>query len=168
MNKKNGKNQEKDNHERGTALVLALLLTTGMLILSMPFLTKLSGQYRVSENSYRSFAALNLAEAGLERAIWELNYGDISSWAGDGLLRTCSLSSVQAPGGTINFDSNIPFYGAVYMPEADLIFSSNIEFHGSAIGNSIVLNSNVDLSYAGELQDIEGLPLKISCFSSHF
>ena len=44
------------------------------------------------------------------------------------------------------------------MPQADLVFSSNIEFHGSAIGNSIVLNSNVDLSYAEELQDIEGLP----------
>jgi len=81
----------------------------------MPFLTKLSGQYRMTENSYRSFAA-------------------------------------------INFESNTPFYGAVYLPKADIVFSSNIDFHGSAIGKSMVLNSNVDLTYAQELQDLEGLP----------
>ncbi|MCJ7580298.1 MAG: hypothetical protein MUP98_07165 [Candidatus Aminicenantes bacterium] len=95
------KNQTKYNHEKGAVLVVALLMTAGVLILSMPFLTKLSGQYRVSENSYRSFAAMNLAEAGLERAILEINYGDISSWDGDDLLRTCSLPSIQAPGGSI-------------------------------------------------------------------
>jgi hypothetical protein len=389
----NKKNLTKYNPERGAVLAVALLLTTGMLILSMPFLTKLSGQYRVTENSYRSFAALNLAEAGLERAIWELNYGDISAWDGNDLLRTCSLPSIQAPGGstigdilitvatpagenpivestgqinlsdnvfvsktarvvlkrqignsqfnvgifadesltlaaniniegdigvngthpgaltiatntvvsgdafcgpggdpfvainlngtaqvlgqqaaaaevkelpsvllpegmdyrgelyaqgvlveitesgeyssfvletgavleitgnvtlsitgvfslgsntelriaegghlilylsgslyldsncavnntledptslillgtdsltgTVNFESNTPFYGAVYLPKADLVFSSNIDFHGSAIGKSIVLNSNVDLGYADELQNVEGLP----------
>ncbi|MFC2166559.1 hypothetical protein ACFLQZ_01180 [Acidobacteriota bacterium] len=399
MNIKSEKKQTKYNHEKGTVLAIALLLTIGMLILSMPFLTKLSGHYRVSENSYRSFAAMNLAEAGLERAIWELNYGDISSWDGDDLLRTFSIPSVQAPGGsiigdilitvatpagdnpivestgqidvsdnvhlsktaravlkkhggdalfnvgvfaeesltlaanlniegdvgvngthpgaltigtnsvvsgdaycgpggdpfvainlngsaqvlgqqsaaaeiknfpsvplpegmdyrgelnaqgnlveitesgeytsfvletgavaeitgdvtlyisgifslgsntelriaegghltlvlsgslyldsncavnnsledptrlvilgtdsltgTIHFESNTPFYGAVYLPQADLVFSSNIDFHGSAIGKSMVLNSNVDLSYAQELQDIEGLPAWDSLF----
>jgi len=393
MNKKSDEIKTKYNPERGTVLAVALLMTVGMLILSMPFLTKLSGQYRVTENTYRSLAALNLAEAGLERAIWELNYGDISTWDGDGLLRTCSLPSVQAPGGsvigdilitvatpegdnpvvestgqidlsgdvflskttrvvlkkeggnslfnvgvfaeesvtlaanlsiegdvgvngthpgaltietntvvtgdafcgpggdpfvainldgtaqvlgqqaaaaeakdfpsvsvpegmnyrgdlyaigdtveitesgeyssfvletgavveiagdvtlyitglfslgsstelriaegghltlylagifyignncavnnsledptrlvilgadsltgTVNFDSNTPFFGAVYMPQADLVFSSNVEFHGSAIGKSIVLNSNVDVTYAEDLQNLEGLP----------
>ncbi len=382
-----------EEKERGSVLVIALLVTVMLLILTMPFLTKLSGAYRLTENTYRSFAALNLAEAGLERAIWELNYGDISLWDGDDLLRSCSLPSVQAPGGrvvgdilitvagptgdnpvveatglidlsedvfltkttrvvlkkeggtplfnvgifahesitlasnlniegdvgvngthpgaltiesnsvvsgdafcgpggdpfvainlngsaqvlgqqfaaaetkefptvslpegmnykgelyaqgnlvditesgeyasfmletgavaeitgdvtllvtglfslgsntelriaegghltlflsgslyldsncsvnnsledptrliilgadsmtgTINFESNTPFYGAVYIPQADLVFSSNIDFHGSAIGKSMVLNSNVDLTYAQELQDIEGLP----------
>ena len=399
MNKKGEKNQTKYNHERGTVLAITILMTAGILILSMPFLTKLSGQYWMAENSYRSFAALNLAEAGLERAIWELNYGDISAWDGDDQLRICSLPSIQAPGGsvigdilitvasplganpvvestgqidfsgdvslsktarvvlkkeggdalfnvgvfaeesltlaanlniegdigvngiypgaltigtnstvsgdafcgpggdplvainlngtaqvlgqqsaaaeaknfpsvslpegmnnrgelcaqgdlveitesgeyssimletgavmeiagdvtlyvtglfslgsntelriaegghltlylsgslyldsncavnnsledptrlvilgadsltgTINFESNTPFYGAVYLPRADLVFSSNIDFHGSAIGKSMVLNSNVDLTYAQELQDIEGLPTWDSLF----
>ncbi len=399
MNKKSEKNQTKYNAERGTVLVVALLVSAGMLILSMPFLTKLSGQYRATENSFRSLAAINLAEAGLECAIWELNYGDISTWDGDDLLRTCSLPSVQAPGGrvigdilitvaspagdnpvvestgqidlsegvflsktarivlkkeggdpvfnvgvfakesltlsanltiegdvrvdgthpgaltigtnsvvtgdafcgpggdplvainlngtaqvlgqqsaaaeandfpsvilpegmiyrgemyvqgntveitesgeyssfvletggvveiagdvtlyvtglfslgsstelqiadgghltlylsgsffldsncavnnsledptrlvilgadsltgTVNFNANSPFYGALYMPQADLVFDSNIEFHGSAIGKSMVLNSNVDLTYAEELQDIEGLPAWNSLF----
>jgi len=101
MNIKSGKNRTKYIHERGTVLVVALLMTAGMLILSMPFLTKLSGQYRGSENSYRSFAAMNLAEAGIERAIWELNYGDILSWEGDDLVRTFSLPSILAPGGKV-------------------------------------------------------------------
>lgn len=393
MSKRSEIGQTKYNHERGTVLVVALLMTAGMLILSMPFLTKISVQYRVTENTYRSFSAINLSEAGLERAIWELNYGDISAWDGNDLLRTCFLPSIQAssgrvignilitvaapagdnpivestgqidisedvfqskttrivlkkkggdplfdvgvfakesvtlasnltiegdvgvngtypgaltignnsvvtgdafcgPGGdpfvainllgtaqvmgqqaaadeakdfpsvslpegmiyrgelyakgetveitesgefssfvletgavveiagdvtlyitglfslgpntelriveeghltlflsgslyfdsncavnnsledptrlvilgadsltgTVNFNSNTPFYGALYMPQADLVFSSNIDFHGSAIGNSIVLNSNVDLTYAEELQNIEGLP----------
>lgn len=393
MNIKNGNNRVNYNPERGTALAISLMITLGLLILSMPFLTKLSGQYRATENTYRSLAALNLAEAGLERAIWELNFGDISSWNGDDQMRTCSFASIQAPEGgvigdilisvaspagnnpiveatgqiglsegifysktarvvlkkeggdplfdvgvfaeesltlaanltiegdvgvngtfpgaltignnslvsgnafcgpggdpdvainlngtaqvlgeraaapeakdfpsvvppegmtyrgemyvqggtaaitesgeyssfiletggvveisedvilfvtgpfslgsntelrivegghltlylsgsfcldsncavnnsledptklivlgtdtlvgTVNLDSNSPFYGALYMPKADLVFSSNIDFHGSAIGKSAVLNSNVDLSYAEELQDLEGLP----------
>lgn len=392
MNMRNDDNLKKYNPERGTALAVTLLITMGMLILSMPFLTKFSVQYRATENTYRSFSASNLSEAGLERAIWELNYGDISTWDGDDLLRTYSLPSIQAssgnvvgnilitvatpagsnpiiestgqidisdnvlqskttrivlerkggvplfdvgvfakesvtlasnltidgdvgvnatyPGavtignnsvvtgdvfcgpegdplmainlngtaqvlgqqtaadeekdfpsvslpegmiyrgdlyaqgnsveitesgefssfvletgavveisgdvtlfvtgsfslgsntelriaegghltlflsgslyldsncavnnsledptrlvifgadsftGTVNFNSNTPFYGALYMPQADLVFSSNVDFHGSAIGNSVVLNSNVDLTYAEELQDVDGL-----------
>ena len=101
MNKKSEKNQTKYSPERGTVLAITLLITAGILILTMPFLAKLSGQYRVSANSYRSLAAINLAEAGLERAIWELNYGDILEWDGDDQLRTCSLPSVQAPGGSV-------------------------------------------------------------------
>ena len=66
--------------------------------------------------------------------------------------------------GTINFNSNTPFYGAVYFPQADLVFSSQVDFHGSAIGKSMVLNSNVDVSYTQELQEIEGLPGQTSHF----
>ena len=51
MNKKKEKTQLKHNRERGAVLAVALLMTLGMLILSMPFLTKLSAQYRVTENT---------------------------------------------------------------------------------------------------------------------
>ncbi len=71
-----------------------------MLLLGMPFLTKLSGQYRITEKTYRQLTALNLAEAGVERAIWELNHGDISTWEGDDNLRTKTISTFQASGGT--------------------------------------------------------------------
>ncbi len=101
MNKKIEKSQTKYNPERGAVLAVTLLVTVAILMLMIPFLTKLSGQYRVTQNSYRNFAASNLAEAGLERAIWELNFGDIMAWDGDDNLRTYSLSSVQAAGGGV-------------------------------------------------------------------
>ncbi len=63
--------------ERGAVLIIALLIALMMLLLATPFLTKLSGQYSITVKSYRQLAALNLAEAGVERAIWELNHGNI-------------------------------------------------------------------------------------------
>lgn len=86
--------------ERGAVLVIAILISLMMLLLAMPFLTKLSGQYRITEKSYRQLAALNLAEAGVERAIWELNHGNITNWEGDDNLRTMTISSFKASGGT--------------------------------------------------------------------
>ena len=49
--------------------------------------------------------------------------------------------------GTIRFDSNQAFYGALYMPQADLIVASNIDFFGSIYGKTVQLNANVYVSY---------------------
>jgi len=89
-----------DEKERGSVLVIALLVTLILLILTMPFLTKLSGAYRLTEKSYRTLAATNLAEAGIERAIWELNYGSIWTWDGEPNSRTLELSDLQASSGS--------------------------------------------------------------------
>jgi hypothetical protein len=86
---------------RGAALFYALLVSVLMLVIVIPFLFSLSSRFRVTEKSYKAVAATNLAEAGLERAIWELNYGDITLWNGDPTARTLTLSSVQAAGGTV-------------------------------------------------------------------
>jgi len=96
MEKKGSKKKE----ECGVVLIVSLLITTAILILVVPFLFKLSAQYRNSSRTFDSLAAINLAEAGIERAIWELNHGDISSWTGDNDLRTMTISSIQAAGGT--------------------------------------------------------------------
>ena len=97
--------------ERGAVLIITILVALMMLLLAMPFLTKLSGQYRVTEKSYRQLAALNLAEAGVERAIWELNHGNITYWEGDDNLRTMTISSFQASGGTEVGDIVIEAFG---------------------------------------------------------
>ncbi len=97
--------------ERGVVLIIAILVALMMLLLAMPFLTKLSGQYGITEKSYRQLAAFNLAEAGVERAIWELNHGDISYWEGDDNLRTMTISSFQASGGTEVGDIVIEAFG---------------------------------------------------------
>lgn len=106
------KREEKGrSKERGVVLVMVLLVTVALLIIATPFLFKLSGQYRTTDKSFKSLAALNLAEAGVERAIWELNYGDISTWDGDSLQRILFLSSVQTPGGEVIGDILISVTG---------------------------------------------------------
>jgi len=102
--------------EKGAVLIITLLVTVALLILIMPFLSKLSGQYRASDRSFKSYAALNLAEAGVEMAIWELNHGDISSWDGDSTARTMTLSSVQTSEGNTVGDVVI----SVSFPENDI------------------------------------------------
>jgi hypothetical protein len=86
-----------------------------LLLLAVPFLYQLSFENRLTTKSYKSSAALSLAEAGVERAIWELNYGDISSWTGDDTLRTMGISSFQAAGGKVIGDVGI----RIVDPKAD-------------------------------------------------
>jgi len=99
-----------DEKERGSVLVIALLVTLMLLILTMPFLTKLSGAYRLTEKSYRTLAATNLSEAGIERAIWELNYGSIWTWDGEPNSRTLELSDLQASSGSEIGDVSISIH----------------------------------------------------------
>lgn len=103
------KNQKKECYEKGAILVTALLITAAMLIIGIPLLFKLSSQYRITEKSYRSLAALNLAEAGVERAIWDLNgLWMISAWVEneDGIL-TLAIEDFQASDGSVVGDIDI-------------------------------------------------------------
>jgi hypothetical protein len=81
---------------------MSLLVSVFMAIMALPFLVKFSSRMRITEKSFVSLAALNLAEAGLERAIWELNSGDISSWSVSGTnQRTLNISNFTASNGTV-------------------------------------------------------------------
>jgi len=63
----------KNDHERGMILVVAMIVVIVMLIMATPFLFKLGAQNRITEKSFRSLAAFDLAEAGVDRALWEMN-----------------------------------------------------------------------------------------------
>lgn len=102
------KNRQK---ERGAVLITVILVVLVMLLMTMPFLTKLSGEFRVTEKTYKQLAALNLAEAGVERAIWELNYGNINNWEGDDNLRMLTISSFPTAGGEEIGDVVIEVFG---------------------------------------------------------
>ena len=102
-------------HERGIVLIVTLVLMVVMLILAMPFLFKLSAQYRSTDKSFKSLAAINLAEAGVERAIWELNHRDISTWDGDSNVRSLTISSFQTSCGADVGDITI----SVTAPDSD-------------------------------------------------
>jgi len=95
------------NEEQGFVLIVGLLVMAVLLLLAVPFLYQLSFENRLTTKSYKSSAAISLAEAGVERAIWELNYGNISSWTGDDTLRTMGISSFQAAGGNVIGDVGV-------------------------------------------------------------
>ena len=106
----NKKNIQKRAHEKGFILAVAMMVIVVMLIMAMPFLFKLSAQYRTTERSFKSLSAFNLAEAGVERAIYELNNGYMFlPWTvePDGTLKTSMLNFAAADGkviGDINVD----------------------------------------------------------------
>jgi len=107
MRKEKGNNLKKRKQEQGSILLISVFIMTFLLLMAVPFLFQLSTENRLSEKSYRSLAAISLAEAGVERAIWELNHGDISTWSGDSSLRTMDISSFQAAGENVIGDIEI-------------------------------------------------------------
>jgi len=101
MREKRDRGFKKQKEEQGSVLVIGVLFLAFMLLLAVPFLFMLSNENRLTEKSYKSMAALSLAEAGVESAIWELNNGDISSWSGTSALRTMNIASFQTADGNV-------------------------------------------------------------------
>jgi hypothetical protein len=101
------KNLKSRHEEQGFILIVGVVVMAFLLLLAVPFLYQVSFEHRLTDKSYKSSAAISLAEAGVDRAIWELNYGDISSWTGDDTLRTMDISSFQAFGGNVIGDVGI-------------------------------------------------------------
>jgi hypothetical protein len=95
------------HEEQGFVLIVGMVVMAILLLLAVPFLYQLSFENRLTDKSYKSSAAISLAEAGIDRAIWELNYGDISGWTGDDTMRTMDIASFQAAGGNVIGDVGI-------------------------------------------------------------
>jgi len=68
-------NNKPKRDQRGFALVLALLTASVSLILMMAYISRVVGDYRFTAKVYNSTVALDLAEAGIERALWEISWG---------------------------------------------------------------------------------------------
>jgi hypothetical protein len=93
--------------EQGSILAFSVIVLTILVLFAAPFLFQLSSESRNTDRSYQSITALSLAEAGIERAIWELNHGNILTWNGDDSLRTLSISSFQTSDGRVIGDISI-------------------------------------------------------------
>lgn len=87
---KKGKNE-------GSILIIGVTIMAFLLIFAVPFLFQSPADEKAADKSSCYSAALSLAEAGVERAIWEMNHGDISSWKGNSKLKMLTISSIQAP-----------------------------------------------------------------------
>lgn len=68
--------------EEGSVVVISLAISTVILILLGVFLGSVVAEKRRQERSYHSYQALNLAEAGVEKGINELNKSFINQWSG--------------------------------------------------------------------------------------
>ena len=70
-------------NRKGSILVLTALVSTSLFVMAGTYLSRIVFENRMTNRSYRHTAAVNLAEAGIERAIYEYGYGDITTWAVD-------------------------------------------------------------------------------------
>ncbi len=107
MNNTRINNIKKQQENQGYILVTSVIVTLLMLLIVGPFLFQLSADNKSHKKSSKSLVALSLAEAGIERAIWEINYGDMSSWEGDTSERTLTISDFQTSDGKVMGDIEI-------------------------------------------------------------
>jgi hypothetical protein len=67
----------KTKHRRqGFVLISALLITSVLLLLLLPYASRVLTDFKLTSIVNNSTAAVNLAEAGAERAIWEIRYNN--------------------------------------------------------------------------------------------
>lgn len=93
--------------ERGSSLVVGVALMAIFLPLALPVLSGLHKEPVTTDKPSIYSAALALAQTGIEKAIGEMNNGDISSWEGDSTMRILTLSRVQSPEGKETGDVEI-------------------------------------------------------------
>ncbi|UCC40124.1 MAG: hypothetical protein JSV96_01310 [Candidatus Aminicenantes bacterium] len=96
---------------------LILLITPSFLLLSNEIITaeissesalfRPSSENMVAMKSSKYSAALSLAKVGIERAVWDLNQGNFSSWEGNGRVRTMTISSFHGSDGQVIGDIEI-------------------------------------------------------------
>lgn len=72
----------KYNMSKGFVLVSSLLFASILLLIILPYVSRVVTEYRLTTKIYNSTAALDIAEAGIERAIWEIRYNasGFSGW----------------------------------------------------------------------------------------
>ena len=93
--------------EKGSSLIIGVAVMAIFLPLALPVLIELNSAPVSVDKPSKYSAALALAQAGVEKAIWEMNNGDITSWNGDSTLRITTLSSIQVLEGKESGDIEI-------------------------------------------------------------
>lgn len=84
--------RESRKRERGSALLVVLLVTTILVILNAGFLAAIFTEKLNTAKASHSSLAMQVAEAGIEFTIWELNYGGADFLAQDGWSGTTDKS----------------------------------------------------------------------------
>jgi len=100
----------------GSAFISIVVFSFILFVISAGFLLMTTSEYKLNRRSYDSAAAINLAEAGVDYAIWAINLTQsdpehVSTWAGSSSLRTKTISSFQTSAGQV--------VGDIYVEVAD-------------------------------------------------
>ena len=106
------------NRRKGFVLISALLITSISVIILIPYVSGVLTDLRLTSIINNSTVALDLAEAGAERAIWEIGYNSKTT---DFTILLSSLSQGEYEATVIFPDSNsatIKSYG--YVPDKAL------------------------------------------------
>lgn len=77
--------------QRGAVLIVALLLATGLAIAIGSYLSLTGTNLKISGRAFHNNTAMNLAETGLEEALWSINRnleGNAAAWTGWSLSGT--------------------------------------------------------------------------------
>lgn len=84
------KSFKKHPRKKGSILLVTMILALALAVFVGSFIKLAMGSYRLSQRSFFSNSTLNLAEAGLEEAIYALNNADWSGWTASGgdMVRT--------------------------------------------------------------------------------
>ncbi|HEC69137.1 MAG TPA: hypothetical protein ENI31_02475 [Candidatus Omnitrophica bacterium] len=69
--------------KKGVGLILVFLIITILALFSTALLTRTISENNLAKRYQQSLKAFWLAEAGVQKALWELNYGDWSEWDTD-------------------------------------------------------------------------------------
>ncbi|MFH0795548.1 MAG: hypothetical protein V2A65_00630 [Candidatus Omnitrophota bacterium] len=87
---------KKKKRQEGSILITAVITMAVLLTLGGAHLTMTLSEQRLTARTYRDVLAINLAEAGIEMAIWELNYGGADFLSGEGWSGTDPTMTVTS------------------------------------------------------------------------
>lgn len=102
------------NSSRGSVLITAMIFTLAIGISLVSFLKLGQNTLVISNRAFHSNAAMNLAESGLEQAMWSVGKavdGDASAWTG----WTTSGANAWRKFTGFNYDANTTGYVRVYV-----------------------------------------------------
>ncbi|MBU0477335.1 hypothetical protein KKC91_02055 [bacterium] len=142
-------------NRRGSVLVISAIVMLIVAIIAGAYLSTVVFQKKLTIRSYRLSAARNLAESGIQTALWELGFGQ-GSWVGwdtSGAVYTKTILSFQTQGGKVIGDyiisvSNLTSASATisatgYAPNMTNIdkVERTVKVDAERIGNPGVVNS---------------------------
>ena len=132
-------------NERGTALFMALMILSGVLIVSLSAADLLISGIRQGRTQAYSAKAFFAAEAGAERILWEIrkNGADFNSCNADDYINftsPVSCDSVYNPTIHDNYLSNDAFYYVIFK-------SGGVATSTSSVGNYQDAKRGVEVSY---------------------